>query len=251
MAMTFWGFRFQEVSRASAVLFTSPVFVALMATLFLGESLIAGQWSAIIVVIFGAILISFGTKSRSIFIKTNRFWTAGDDSKRRSFGVTRAFPILVGASLLTALGHVTGKYALEELSVWSVTSFRFFGMAVVLAFFWNPQAFAALRNIIRHKEALILFAVAEGILIPLAVVLMIMATKSGPVSLVATLTGVRPVFVLIYSSILSMPGIRILNESLDRRTLIIKLASVLLIVSGITSLSLLGIENPDIFAKLK
>jgi drug/metabolite transporter (DMT)-like permease len=129
MVMMFWGYKLQEVSRASAVVFISPVFVALMATTFLDESLGAVQWVAIIAVVSGAILISL----------------TGSAGKGR-FQLTRAFPILLGASLLTALGHVTGKYALEERSIPLVSSFRFLGMSAVLAFFWRRYTISHLRQ---------------------------------------------------------------------------------------------------------
>jgi drug/metabolite transporter (DMT)-like permease len=39
MVMMFWGYKLQKVSRASAVVFIFPDFVALLATTFLDESL--------------------------------------------------------------------------------------------------------------------------------------------------------------------------------------------------------------------
>jgi drug/metabolite transporter (DMT)-like permease len=217
----FWGYKLQEVSRTSAVVFTFPVFVALMATAFLDESLTPIQWAAIAMVVAGAVLISL----------------TGPAGRGRAH-LTRAFPILLGASLLTVLGHVTGKYALQELSVPLVSSFRFFGMAAVLAFFWRPQTFAHLRQAMRSKEALALLLVAEVLLVPVAIVLMITATKLGPVSLVATITGTRPIFILLCSTILSLPSLRVLNESLDSEAIAIKLVSVMMIIGGIMSLSL-------------
>jgi drug/metabolite transporter (DMT)-like permease len=221
MVMMFWGFKLQEVSRASAVVFTFPVFVALMATAFLDESLAPVQWAAIVAVVAGAILISL----------------TGSAGKGRA-QLTRAFPILLGASLFTALAHVTGKYALEELSVTLVSSLGFFGTAAVLAFFWSPKTFAHLRQAMRSREALVLLLVTEALLIPVALLLMMTATKLGPVSLVATITGTRPIFILLYSTVLSLPSLRVLNESLDSRAIVIKLASVMMIIGGIMSLSL-------------
>ena len=77
---------------------------------------------------------------------------------------------------------------------------------------------------------------SEGILIPIAVTSMIAATKLGPISLVATIAGTRPIFVFLYSTILSLPRIQILNETLDRRTLAVKFASVAIIITGMMSL---------------
>lgn len=220
MVMMFWGYKLQEVSRASAVVFIFPVFVALMATAFLDESLGPIQWAAISMVVAGAILVSL----------------TGSAGKGRA-QLTRAFPVLLGASLLTALGHVTGKYALQELSVPLASSLRFFGMAAMLAFFWRPQNLAHLRQAMQSKEALALLLVSEVLLVPGAIVLLITATKLGPVSSVATITGARPIFILLYSTVLSLPSLRLLNESLDSRAIAIKLVSVLMIIGGIVSLS--------------
>ncbi|MDA1228855.1 MAG: DMT family transporter [Chloroflexi bacterium] len=236
IAMMFWGFKLQEVSRASALLFTFPVFVALFASLFLGESLGYGRWLAIGVVVFGALLISVAEPTNSIFEKVNRYWKLGEPKSKSQIRFTLAFPVLIGSSLLTAGGHLTGKYALQELSIPMVTSMGFFGTAFVLALFWRPRAFREIKQVVRSKEALLLLLLSEGILVPIAVTSMIAATKLGPISLVATIAGTRPIFVFFYSTVLSLPSIRLLNETLDRRTLVVKVASVGMIIIGILSL---------------
>lgn len=225
MVMLFWGYKLQELSRASAVVFAFPVFVAVMATLFLGETLVPMQWAAIVLVVAGAILISL---NGGVGIKSTQ--------------LAKAFPVLIGAALLTAIGHITGKYALGELSVSLVSSFRFFGIALVLSFFWKPHVMGQLRQAFRSKEAMVLLLMGEVVLIPIAILLMITATKLGPVSLVATVTGTRPIFILLYSTVLSLPGLRILSESLDSRSLTVKLVSVMMIIGGIVSLSFF-VEN--------
>lgn len=236
IAMMFWGFKLQEVSRASAMLVTFPVFVALFASLFLGEFLAYGQWLAIGVVVFGALLISVSEPVRTISMKMNKYWKIGRPRQGNRIRFTLAFPVLLASSLLTAGGHLTGKYALQELSVPMVTSMGFFGTAFVLAMFWRPKAFREIRQVVRSKEALLLLLISEGILIPIAVTSMIAATKLGPISLVATIAGTRPIFVFVYSIILSLPGIQLLNETLDRRTLAVKFASVAMIFTGIMAL---------------
>ena len=139
---------------------------------------------------------------------------------------------------MIATGHVTAKYALEELSVAFVGSLHFFGQAAVLLFFWRRRTLFQLRQLLARKEAVALLLVSEGVLTPIALVSLIFATKLGPVSLVATLTSTQPIFVFLYTAILSMPGLRLMNESLSRGTLALKLISVVMIVSGIISLSL-------------
>ena len=118
-----------------------------------------------------------------------------------------------------------------------LTSLRFFGIALVLAFFWKADAISNLREVIRSREALIMLVLAEVVLVPLAILLLIKATKLGPVSLVATITGTRAISILFYSTILSLPKFRVLNESLDSRSLTVKVVSVSMIIGGVISLS--------------
>jgi drug/metabolite transporter (DMT)-like permease len=222
LAMMFLGFKYEEASRASAIIHTFPVFVAILAVLILGETLGPGQWIAIIVVVAGAFLISLKP-------------TDGGGM----FQMTRAFPILIGASLFTASALLTGKYALAELPVWFVYSIRNYGMAVVFVFLWRPGAFRQLFRAVRNWRTLLLLFAAEFSLAPLAVALNVAAISMGPISLVATLTATRPIFVFIYGTIFSLPALKLLDEPLDRPTLAVKLVAIIMVVGGIVALTLL------------
>jgi drug/metabolite transporter (DMT)-like permease len=222
LAMMFWGYKFEEASRASAIIHTFPVFVAILAVTLLDEELGAGQWTAIVVVVAGAFIISLrGSQGRRIL------------------QLNRAFPILIGASLFTAFALLTGKYALEELPVWFVYSLRNFGMGLVFIFLWRPQAFGQLFQALRNWQTVVVLFLAEFSLAPLAVVLNVIAIDLGPVSLVSTLTATRPIFVFIYGTLLSMPALRLLEEPLERGTLAVKLAAIMMVVGGIGALTLL------------
>ena len=222
LAMMFWGYKLEEASRASAIIHTFPVFVAVLAVVFLGEDLVAGQWIAIMLVVAGAFTISVsGSRSGTIF------------------RLNRAFPILIGASFFTALGLFTGKYALEELPVWFVFSLRSYGMAVIFVSLWRPGAFGQLLVALRSWRTLLLLFLAEFSLAPLAVMLNVTAINLGPVSLVSTITATRPLFVFIYGTLLSTPTFPLLEEPLAPRTLAVKLVAIVMIVGGIAALTLL------------
>ncbi|PKB63840.1 MAG: hypothetical protein BZY80_05355 [SAR202 cluster bacterium Io17-Chloro-G2] len=222
LGMMFWGYKLEEASRASAIIHTFPVFVAVLAVVFLGETLVAGQWAAILVVVAGAITISvWGSRSGTIF------------------RLNRAFPILIGASMFTALGLLTGKYALEELPVWFVFSMRSYGMAILFVSLWRPGAFGQLFGAIRNWRTLLVLFLAEFSLAPLAMVLNVAAINLGPVSLVSTITATRPIFVFIYGTLLSTSAFPLLEEPLEPRTLAVKLGAIVTIVGGIAVLTLL------------
>lgn len=223
LAMVFWGFKMEEASRASAVVHTSPVFVAVAAVFWLDETLIPGQWAAIVVIVLGAILVSFRR-------------SAGRGFPRFS----RAFPILICASLLTASSHLFAKSALEDdLTVWMTFSIRAASMAVAFAFLAKPSAFLELLPVLRNWRTLALLLIADFILAPVAAISLTWATSLGAVSLVATLAATRPLWVFFVSSLFSMERIKLLNEPLERETLALKVAALAMIVGGIAALSLL------------
>ena len=222
LGMMFWGYKYEEASRASAIIHIFPVFVALLAVTLLGEVLSGLQWAAIVVVVLGAFLVSLRGFRGGAILRVNR-----------------AFPILIAASLFTALAHLTNKYALAELPIPFVYAMRNFGMGLVFAFMWRRGTFGQVLKVFRNRQSFATLLLAEYILAPLAILLNVTATSMGPVSLVSTLTASRPFFVFIYSTLLSIPAIGLLNETLDRRTLAVKLVSVALIIGGIAALTLL------------
>lgn len=222
LALMFWGYKLEEVSRCSAIIHTFPVFVAIMGVAFLGETLSPGQWAGIVAVVAGAFLISVWGSRGGITIRFNR-----------------ALPILLGASILTALGIVLGKEALNELPVWLVFGMRNFGMGLVFALLWRPRAWRQLLTSLRDWRTALLLFLAEFSLAPFAVLLNVTAISLGPVSLVATATATRPLFVFVFSALFSTRLLPLLEEPLELGTLAVKLAAILLVLTGIAALTLL------------
>ncbi len=222
LALMFWGYKLEEVSRCSAIIHTFPVFVAIMGALFLGETLSPGQWAGIMAVVAGAFLISVWGSRGGLAINFNR-----------------ALPILLGASLLTALGMVLGKQALAELPVWLVFSMRNYGMGLVFIILWRPGAWRDLLASLRDWRTALLLLMAEFILAPFAVWLNVAAISLGPVSLVSTITGTRPLFVFLFSTLCSTRLFPLLDEPLAVDTLLVKLLAISMVLAGIVALTLL------------
>ena len=222
LAMMFWGYKLEEVSRCSAIIHTFPVFVAVMGVAFLGETLSVGQWVGIFTVVGGAFLISIWGSRGGIVIRFNR-----------------ALPILICASILTALGLVLGKQALEELPVWLVFSMRNYGMGIVFLALWKPGAWGELFRSMRDWRTALLLLLAEFALAPFAVWLNVAAISLGPVSLVSTATATRPLFVFGFSTLLSTRLLPMLEEPLELKTLSVKFVAVGMVLGGIVMLTLL------------
>ena len=219
LALMSLGYHLEEASGVTAVSHTYPVVSALLAVTVLDEALVPGQWVAIVAVVAGAFLVSVrGSPVR---------------------GLPRlnvSFPVLVGSSLCFGLAFFGAKYALEEVSVWTMFSIRQLCMAAVFVVLAGKAGWREVPRVARDHNTLVLMLVAEFLLAHIATIFMLLATERGPVSLVATLSGTRPLFVFLYTITLSASWWRVLDEPLERAVLAQKAASIAIIVAGIVVL---------------
>jgi len=207
----------QEVSRVIPIIYSYPVFVAVIAVPVLGETLSHLQWLAIIIVVMGAMVVSAGK---------------GPVSSQGWLGRTTFYLFLTG--LLFAGADVITKYVLSYISFWHGYAFAAFCIGTVFFLFSiRPQTIRELRDMKQKKLALgMLFA--NEIIAPLAVILSYWAMQNGPISLVSTIVGSRPVFVAIYSLILSriLPGFLMKFPSM--KVFMVRLAAIIMIFGGIS-----------------
>lgn len=220
--LLFLGLKLEEASRAVAVYHTFPVFVAILAVIFLGEELIPLHWLAILVTVAGATLISLR-----------------ESPGRHRLSLNRVFLILLTASLLTAGAQLTSKYALEHLSLWNAYGLRNLGLAIPFLLALRPRTVRDLARAVRNRTALYLLVASEFILVPFSVVITLLSISLGPVSLVSTIIAVRPFFVFVYTTLLSTPWWRVMDEPLRRETLLVKFVSIAMIIGGISAITLL------------
>jgi drug/metabolite transporter (DMT)-like permease len=204
------------VSRVIPVVYTHPIFVAILAAPLLGETLSHLQWLAIIIVVAGAIVVSSRNNLRGLFT-----------------GASKPLLLLFSASLLYAAADISSKYALGHLSFWNlfwVTAF--FMSTLFIASSLRPRIIRQLAGMEQRNSTLGLILFNE-ILAPTAIVFSFLAMARGPVSLVSTLTSSRPIFVVIYALILSRLAPSFLESQSGRGRLIVRLAATVMIVGGI------------------
>ncbi len=218
----FWVMSTQDVSRVIPVISTSPVFVAVMAVIFLSEHLGPLHWLAILVTVAGAGLISL---------------RPGGSSGR--VGLGPSFLVLLLGSVALAGGQFLSKVALDDLDIGTLLVTRSIGLgmaATILPF--RPSVVGVIRRAVSNAATIGVFVLAEGFVVLFAMVLTLRAFELGPVSLVATAMATRPLFVFAMSVALSSSLWPVLNEPMDRRTLLHKLTSTAIIVGGIAGISL-------------
>ena len=220
LAFMAWGFRLEEASRVTAVTHSFPVFSALLAVVFLDETLGGLQWGAIVAVVAGAILISVRRSASEGLPRLNR-----------------AFPVILASSLCYGLSFFAAKFAVEEVSVWTLFSIRQLGMALVFLIL-GRKAWREVPLVLRNRSTLGLMLVTEFFLAHIALIFTLLAIEGGPVSVVSTLAGTRPLFVFLYTILLSASWWRFVDEPLERNVLALKLGSIAMIVGGVALLQI-------------
>jgi len=212
-----FNLRKEEITRVLPVYHTYPVFVAIMAVPLLGESLVYLQWLAIIIVVAGAGIISAEKKP------------AGTTGR-----LGKSFLLLFVASLCMAVADIASKYSLAYLSFWNVYTLAVFSMCGI---FWlvsiRPGTIRQLSEM-KRKGSTITIVLLNEILAPAAMGLMFWAQARGPISLISTILGTRPVFAAIFSIILGIVVPGFLMRFSSRRVLIVRFISTIMIVGGIS-----------------
>jgi drug/metabolite transporter (DMT)-like permease len=207
----------EEISRVVPIVYSYPIFVALIAMPLLGESLSYAQWLAIVIVVAGAVIISF---RQSPFGSTH--WLG------------KSFLALVGSSLLLAMADIASKYALTYVSFWNMFSVNAFCIVGVFSFVsFRPHIFRQLKNM-KHRNRTLGLQMFNETLTPIAITTSYWALSKGPVSLVSTLVSTRPIFVVIYALILGRFLPNFLVKSVAGRVMMmLRLAAITMIVGGI------------------
>ena len=240
VVLLFRGLRLMEASRAVAISQTNPIFVALLAMLFLGERLTLPQWSGVGLVVAGAVLISmrlfheqpYGRIGTGISVPSPA--VLGLRDRATGYGP----PLLFVSAMCAAGSFVSAKAALNAglpvLSVFAIqqatVGFVFFAVGST----GGPRLFAA----VRQPRVLGLLVFGESLMPAISILLGVYAYSLGPASLVAAVLATRPLFVFIASSLLSRMRWQLLDESLTPRALTVKGVSIVMIVGGVGVLSM-------------
>ncbi len=211
--------RSEEVSRVMPVVNTFPIFVAILAVPFLGETLGWLQWLAIFMTVAGAMMISVHRRSHGHGVR-----------------LRRSFARLVIASLLFGIANTMAKYALDDLSFWTFYGINAISLGGMFALFsLRGRVFRELRDMAKRRSTLALLGVNELAALT-GFLLSFWAMERGPISQVSTILATRPAFVFIFALGLSRFYPAALNEQMDRRAVAMKMTSIALVIGGVSLL---------------
>jgi drug/metabolite transporter (DMT)-like permease len=212
----------EHVSQVIPVVYTHPIFVAIIAVLLLGETLNFMGWIAIVIVVAGSVMVSVNRSP------------SGDSSIRVNLLLKLFF-----ASLLFAIADVTSKYALNYMSSWNMywlTSFCMTGIFFIISA--RPEVIKNIITMNNRTSTLIITGINET-LAPVGLALSLSALKRGPVSLVSTILGTRPMFVLLFAFILSRMAPSFLRVDTGKKIILLRIIATIMIVGGLAIIHLI------------
>lgn len=216
MWLLFWkALEKGEVSRVSAIFNVRPMFTSLLAVFFLAEIINSQKWLGIILVIIGAILASYEGKTEG----KNRF--------------NRAYLLVIFSAFSAALADILSKFALVKISPFGVYFWSALATLPIIFLFLTRKAVKnEIRNNLKDKQSLISLLL-RGFVSVVAVCFFYLALGKGPASLVVTVGASGPIFVFLFSIIVSHFWPKFLKEELTKSVLIAKALAILLIVGGV------------------
>ncbi len=205
--------KLEEISRVVPLAYLTPLFILIFAAFFLDEKLTFVKIIGILLLVGGAILISF------------------KDSLKLSFG--KAFWLMVLSAITLAINSVIAKYLLEFADYWTVFAYtRGFGVTVaLLPFFYLNFSDLVITVKENGKKVIGLISLNESLRQSGGLFITI-AASLGSVTLVNALASLQPFFVLIFMVILSIFYSHILKEEIGKSALLLKIISIILILIG-------------------
>ena len=174
-----------QVSRVVSMWFLSPLMVAIIAAIFLDETLSAVAWIAVVMALGGAVLVSWnGVNAPQAFIPRTM--------------VTYAFL----AALAWALSNVISKGFIRPEVFWQLYWASRVGSPLpLLTLGVLPGVRREATYAWRSRQFMGLLIVAET-LVTIGIVVFFAAINLGPVSLVSAIDAIQPLSVFFYSLVL-------------------------------------------------
>ena len=208
----FKAVKIEEISRIVPLSCLTPLFVSIFALVFLGEFFAPIKYLGIFSIVVGAILIS--TKG---YLKINQ---------------GKAFWLMILFAVFMAINHVITKYLLSFADFWTIFSWMRIGVFIALIPIYITSFSSLLLTVKEHGKKVI-FVTSFGECLSLAGVLFItIAASVGYITLVNALSSVQPLFVLLFTIILSIFFPKILKEEIGKSIVLQKFVAIILILGG-------------------
>ena len=216
LILMFWALSKHDVTRVMPLWASYPFWVVLIAFYFTGENLLLSD------IIFMSLII-IGSIFSNIKITTNFLSIFG----------FKIFPIVILGTIIFATSQVINKEVVQNLPILESHGLRGIGVCFSLAL-----PFSSISNLKKLKKYVFNFNsskyifLAESLIAPFAYISILIALINGPVSIVAAISGSRPIFIVFIYLILGIFKVPI-NETFNLNELFIKALSAILVGVGV------------------
>lgn len=199
---------------------TIPIFSGILGYLFLGEEVTTSQIIGMLIIISGSIILSLEI----------------DEVNNFKFKTKAVILMLISSFLFTINAIIFKKVALES-SFWVSIFWENVGLLVtglfIFIFFKNYRKLFI--GVFKENRAkVMIFNIVSEILVLIGNISLQYALMLAPVALVLLVDSYQPIFVLIWAVIFYFLFPNIFKEELDRKNLIKKIISILIIGLGTT-----------------
>jgi len=208
----FKAIKIEEISRVIPLFYISPLFISILAAIFLGEIFTPIKYVGILLIVGGAILISL--------------------RKELKITISKAFWFMIVAAIFIAASITMTKYLLNYWNYWTVFAYyRLCYFILILPFIFT--SLPKLKETVSEKGARALgFVFLNSLLNLVGMLLITIATAIGFVTLVNTISSVQPFFVIVMTVLLSYFAPRFFKEGISRKTVAFKFLAAAMIFVG-------------------
>lgn len=210
----------EEVSRVTPLFYLSPLFVLLLSSLFLAESLSMKEYLGIGLMVFSAISVSLRRTEHK--------------SKSISLSISPALFMILFLDLIMAGKDVLAKFLFSYMDFWSYLFWFILGNIVgrplLLLLPGIQRKFVADMKSLSSRICLLCFI--NSSIVCAGYVLYFNAVSLTYVSLVSAILSTQPFLVFLVATVLAVFYPDSLNESIERKGIIIKLIAVVMILIG-------------------
>jgi len=209
----FSAVKLEEVSRITPLFYLMPLFILLLAAMFFQERLTLINYAGIILLVAGSMLIS----QKGSF----------------NFRIGKAFWFMIFSALSISAYAIITKYLLNFSDYWTIFAYT---RGLGLIPFLIPLVYSKLPDLKdaakQGGKTAIGMILGSTSLNSIGIILITVAMAMGSVTLTNTLLSMQPLFVFIFAILISRYYPQLFREDLDRRTIILKFVSILMIVVG-------------------
>ncbi|MDE1811148.1 MAG: DMT family transporter [Candidatus Micrarchaeota archaeon] len=211
LLMYYKALKIEEVSTVVGIWAVEPIFVLILAYIFLGEAFGPLKYAGVFMITIGAMLLQFKvTKARF----GTAFWLM------LGAGIFEAIEIILLKYLL-AFGGFTTVFSLTRLGIF------LFGLPVL------ALSLRDIRSVVRTRGVTPLGIAGFGELLSISgAFLFVVAISLGYATLVTALAYTQPLFVLALASLAAYFYPKIIEERVNRKLLIARGVSIALIILG-------------------